>query len=190
MIFFIIISFGTKGLWYDAPLFPLLSIWIGAGIYIIYDFLVKTLKLKTKILQIFLFLILSGSIIYIPYTKILKRTYNPEEYPWDIELFQICYFLKDAIENENDLNNLAIAYDGYHSHILFYMNILNLENRNIYFIDYNTLDINDVVIASQTEVKDYIESNYKFKIILNDDPAKIYKIIKLKKKSNFPGGAK
>lgn len=160
--FFLVISTSqTKLEWYDVPLYPFLAILIAIFIFNIFDFLRNltwinnTLAINVVPL-IFLFMIGIG-----PYRKVLEKTYKPKEYSWDVEFYEIGYYLKDAVKGKYDLNNQYLLYDGYNAHNLFYLNILKEKGTKISFKDWTNLNPEDVVIAHQSNVKEYVENNYK-----------------------------
>jgi hypothetical protein len=69
---------------------------------------------------------------------------------------------------------------GYHAHILFYLNQLNDLGQNIGFKDWVFLEKGDLIIASQSNVKQYIEQYYIYELISENKTIKKYKIIDLK----------
>lgn len=159
--FFLVISTaGTKLEWYDVPMYPFLAIIVAVFIFYIFE-LLQNLKSLNETLTVnvipFIFLFLIG---ISPYQKIIDKTYLPKEYSWDEDFYEIGYFLKDAIRGRYDLNNQYLLYDGYNTHNLFYLKILNDKGIKISFKDWENLEPNDIVVAYQPFVKDYVEENY------------------------------
>ena len=164
--FFLIISTAqTKLEWYDVPLYPFLAILVAIFIFYVFEFL-ENFKLINQTLSInitpFIFLFLIG---ITPYQKILDKTYNPKEYSWDKDFYEIGYFLKEAVKGKYDLNNQYLIYDGYNAHNLFYLNVLNDKGTQISFKDWKNLNPMDIAIASQNNVKRYVEEHYKHEVI-------------------------
>jgi len=179
--YWLIISISkTKLEWYEIPLFPFLAMLIAMGIFGIFYYLLIEPKLKT----IFLFPVMSFlflfSLSYVPYTKMLDKVYLPKEYPWDDEFYQLSYYLKHALSKLEETRAYNICYDGYHAHILFYLNQLNDLGQNIGFKDWVFLEKGDLIIASQSNVKQYIEQYYIYELISEHKTIKKYRIIDLK----------
>jgi hypothetical protein len=171
----------TKLEWYDVPLYPYLSILIAIFIFYIFDYLQKNSwfnqSLSVNIIP-FIFLFLIG---IEPYKKIIDKTYKPKEYGWDLDFYEISYFLKNAVNGKYDLNHHYLVYEGYNAHLLFYIKILNDKGIDISFKDWSKLLPNDTVIVSQHYLKEFIEKNYDFKLINACGNLLIYKIYGTKK---------
>lgn len=175
--FLIIISTAqTKLEWYDVPMYPFLAILITVFIYHIFAWLRDSAwinhKLKYNIVP-FLFLFL---IAITPYSKIIDKTYKPQEYPWDKDFYEIGYYLKDAVKGRVDVDSSYLAYEGYNAHNSFYLKILQANGIRIAFKDWTNLDNNDKVIACQQNVKQYVENSYFYEIIQEKGNVVNYKI--------------
>ncbi len=175
--FFLIISAAqTKLEWYNVPLYPFLSLVIAVFIYYIFESLKNATwignKLNLNVIPfLFLFLIFIG-----PFQKIINKTYKPKEYPWDTALYEISYYLKDAVKGKYNLNGQYLLYDGYNAHIIFYLNVLNDKGARIELKDWGTMQKDDIGIAYQNKVKQYIEQHYIFDIINTNGNIITYKI--------------
>ncbi len=179
--YWLIISISkTKLEWYEIPLFPFLAMLIAMGIFGIFYYLLIEPKLKT----IFLFPVMSFlflfSLSFVPYTKMVDKVYLPKEYPWDDEFYQLSYYLKHALNKLEETRAYNICYDGYHAHILFYLNQLNDLGQQIGFKDWVFLEKGDLIIASQSNVKQYIEQYYIYELLSENKTIKKYRIIDLK----------
>ena len=176
--FFLVISIAqTKIVWYDVPLYPFIAILIAIFIFYVFDFL-KNFKWINETLSInvtpFIFLFL---IAITPYQKIIDKTYQPKEYSWEKNFYEIGYFLKDAVKGKHNLNNQYLLYDGHNSQNLFYLNVLNDKGTRISFKDWRNLSPMNIVIAHQNNVKKYLEENYNNEIIHNEGNVITYKIL-------------
>lgn len=175
--FFIVISTAqTKTEWYDVPLYPFLAISI--AIFILYVFeLLQNIKWINQTLTInvapYIFLFLIG---ITPYQNILDKTYKPKEYPWDKDFYELSYFLKDAVKGKYDLTNQYLLYDGYNTHILFYLKMLNDNDTQISFKDWRNVSPMDIIIAHQNHVKQYVEDHYEHDVIHTKGNVVTYKI--------------
>lgn len=175
--FFLVISTAqTKLEWYDVPMYPFISIIIAVFIFYIFDFfknwerINRTLKYNVMPF-IFLFLIAIA-----PYQKIINKTYKPKEYPWDVDFYEIGYFLKDAIKGKLDVDGYYLLYDGYKAHNDFYLRMLQDKGIAISFKDWKELENGSRVIAYQNNVKQYVEDNYNYELIKETGKVKKYKI--------------
>ncbi len=161
---FFILSFAqTKCDWYDVPLFPWLSFIAGIFIWWVFglirdaDTINNSLK-KNFVPFLFLILLFEES-----YHEIINSIYFPKEKNnYEKEFYEPGYFLQNASHTGQNLNNCFLCYDGYHAQLLFYIDILKEKGINFDFADWKNLNPGDKIIASQWEVKKYIEENYVY----------------------------
>ncbi|MBN2818843.1 MAG: glycosyltransferase family 39 protein [Bacteroidales bacterium] len=158
--FLAIISGGSKGTWYDAPIFPLIAIYLTLG-FLQLNILLEKILSRKDIATIITLLVLAP-ILFKSIQNTKKLTFEIEEKTWNYETQGISYFLRDHLKELSNLKELGIAYNGYHSHIRFYSNVVSDNGTNTYFANYKELDAPSIVIASQKEVKDFIEEHYIF----------------------------
>ncbi len=185
--FFLIISTAqTKLEWYDVPLYPFLAILVAVFLHFIFQWL-QSLEWAKHTFAInvlpFLFLFLVG---IGPYQKIFAKTYNPKEYDWDKDFYEISYFVKDAVRGNHNLDGQYILYDGYHLHLLFYANILNDNGVRVSFKRWEELEAGDTVIANQNQVKQYLDEHYVHEIIGFNGTVLTYKILGKKDQQQAP----
>ena len=178
VFYFLVISIGqTKLEWYTVPLYPFLAIIIAMFVHLIFitikDFKAFSNNLKFNILPyIFLFIICIN-----PYSEITNRTFTPKVFSWEEELYRIDYYLKDAIDGKYNLNGYTLLQNDYGAHNQFYINILRDKGVNInYRYDWKNINVNDIIIAHQQEVKVYINQKYSVELIYNYYNIFIYKI--------------
>lgn len=172
--YLVIISFGTKNLWYDAPLYPAFALIIAMGIYQWFAYL-ASLPVRNYI-RWSIIILAAVPLICFPIDSVKKLTFAPREKPWTYEEEGISYILRDHIRNEQNIDKLGVAYAGFPSHIRFYMNILNDSGSELYFADYKMLSPYSMVIASEKAVKEFIEQNYDYTRISENYSTVIYKI--------------
>ena len=172
--FMVIISGGSKGTWYDAPIFPIIAICLALGFYQFNFLFIKIIHRKEIVVVCTLVLFALVFFKSIQNTKAL--TFQIREKSWNNEIQGISYFLRDHLEELSNFQELGIAYSGYHSHIRFYSNIAFDKGTNTYFVNYTELNIPSVVIASQKKVQEFIENNYIFTKEKKDFATYIYKI--------------
>ncbi len=176
--FFLIISFsGTKLAWYDLPMYPLLALFVANFIHFTFTLLEKlyiSFRFRSLILLPYILLVL---IYFTPYRMIINKTVFAEEKGSDLKDHRIAYVLREGVAGKRNLDQYFIAHKGYNSHVLYYMEILRDIGQNINFKDWKQLAPADKVIAHQPEVKDYIESNFRFKTLEVQDNVVIYQIL-------------
>ncbi len=164
--YFLIISTSqTKLEWYDLPLFPIMSILVAIFIYVVFLYLKNinalNLNLRYNVFPfVFLFLFCLK-----PYQVIVHKTYLPHLHESHKDLYEIGYFLKDAIKGKINVNNQYLLYKGYNAQNLFYINILKHKGVNIDYKDWTKLTEGDEVITHQLEIKEYLEQNYAYDIV-------------------------
>jgi 4-amino-4-deoxy-L-arabinose transferase-like glycosyltransferase len=176
--FLIIISVAkTKLEWYAIPLYPLASLLAAIFIYFIFNFLTennltkKALKLNT-LPVIFLFLIFVN-----PYSKIISKTYMPEEYSWNKDRYEVAYFFKDAIIGCYNLQNYFYLNEAYVAQDYFYLERLKQKGVNINRKNFWELAPGDHVIVAEASIKDYIAKNYEANVEFTKNHIVLYKII-------------
>jgi len=196
--FLVISSAQTKLSWYALPLYPFLSVLAGVFIYFIFSFLKEEKRishyLKFNIIPyIFVFLV-----FIMPYKQIIDKTYIQKEYSWDEDFYRTNYFLRDILKGKRHIDNFTVLYNGYPAHIIFYINLLNDNGKNISLnllnsagdfsvlnergqnISYkrnNEIKVGEIVLASQDEIKAFLEEKYDFNVIEEYKNIKIYEII-------------
>ncbi len=174
----------TKLRWYDVPLYPYLALLIAVFIHYIFD-LLQNFKPINKSLSVnitsYIFLFLIG---IAPYREIIDKTFKPKEYIWDRDIYEIEYYLKDAVKGKYNLDNQYLLYRGYKVQNIFYLNILNDKGVKISFKDWKNLNSGDVAIACQDNIKNYVEEHYDFEVINKVGKVLTYKINGKKKQEN------
>ena len=176
--YFLVTSLSSTKLdWYDAPLYPFLSVIGALAIYWLFSFI----KNSKHVIQQFTInvapLVFLFFVFLVPYMKIIDKVYKPREYPWDEQYYFISRYLQDAIQTKHDLNNKSICYDGYPAQLLFYVNILNDMGRRVDIVDWHTLRAGSTVVISQEEIKKCIEQKYLFEPVESYYSIYTYKII-------------
>ncbi len=167
----------TKLEWYDAPLYPFLSILAAAAIHWVFMAL-RNIKLtflsptQKKILA-FVFLI---AVFYSPYSCTVRRISHPADPDSEEPLMSVSYYLKDALEQSKPLPKTVICYDGYNAHLQFYIAKIKDRGEQIVTKDWQKLSAGDVVIAAQTDIKTYITAHYKVAAQAYPHQVSVYRI--------------
>lgn len=164
-VFFIVISTAkTKLEWYDVPMYPFMAIIVANFIHFVF----QVLRSNASINSMFRFNVTPFILLFLitiqPYQQILSISYFPKENAVDKDLFELTYYLRDAIREKHDLNGTHVAHVGMNTNNLFYVNILKDKGVNIDFKDHTSLAMGDRIVAQQALVKAYIEDNYSFEL--------------------------
>jgi 4-amino-4-deoxy-L-arabinose transferase-like glycosyltransferase len=169
----------TKLGWYDAPIFPFLSLLVAIAIYNIIQILTPKIERlipnRTQFLPAITYLFV-GCIFLYPYKNVISKIYFQQEYEWDAGVYPMSYYLQKNLKTHHSLDKTILCHDGYFAHLLFYKNIANEQGQYIGIQQYNSLSPNDKVIASQSMVKDSIEHNYITTVQHLDQGVNLYTI--------------
>jgi 4-amino-4-deoxy-L-arabinose transferase-like glycosyltransferase len=180
VIFFLIISTAkTKLNWYDCPLFPFIAIIVTVFIHFIFSsFENASIKsnfpaLKYNIIPyVFLFLVFIN-----PYQTIISKTYYSKEHPYNEEVYQISYFMRNAIHNPQKVDNCYLMMDEAKDQLFLYLKVLQNKGVHIAFKKREELQAGDTIIACEQSVKEYIAANYNYQNIENYKNISKYRLI-------------
>jgi 4-amino-4-deoxy-L-arabinose transferase-like glycosyltransferase len=180
--YLLVISFsGTKLPWYDAPMFPFLAVIVAMIIYLIFRFLKNSHEIKAIFTFNILPYIFLFAVFLTPYEMIISKIYFPKEIGVEKSFFEISYYLRDALKSKHDVRSHYICFDGYNTHLLFYVNLLNEDNKFVEVKDWRNLKNGDLVVSSQSNVQEFIEDKYLFEITESYHTIKKYKIYGFRK---------
>lgn len=122
LLFHLIISKGTYNSWYNAPLFPLLAILVGAGLSILFHAVRSHFQLKNVASSLFTLLFIMA-IFFRPYHDIIvSKVYFKEH--WASDDIYGEYFEKLRRE-QPALKDFHVYYEVINRHFLFYENVYN-----------------------------------------------------------------
>ncbi len=177
--FLLIISLSkTKLKWYEVPLYPWFAFFIAS--FIEYDFrrlLSYFRKKKRPFLMVapYFFLVL---VTLIPYLISIKRVYKPKEHERDISLYEVSYYLRDALMNGIDLNNqtLLIEECEYRPVELFYVELLKDKGVNISVENLEEMKVGQIVFTGEGETNDFIRNNYLHTVLYSKGSIVTYKL--------------
>lgn len=176
----IILSLGSKNYWYDAPLFPLLSIINGLGFFYLIEMVLINLNSDStgnKIVVITFFII---GVFGNAYQEIIERVYKPKNYQNDLEYGG---FMKKLQKNSPEKKNYTILFEGYNAPLMFYSGVYNYVNGYEIKITENIqkIRINDLVMSCEDEqVIENLESQFEIEIQEKYKNCNLYKIIRKK----------
>lgn len=179
LFYFLVISLGkTKLQWYAVPMYPFLAMIVAIFINLIFKFLASSSFfnriLRVNVLPyIFLFLVSIN-----PVSHIIGKVNPPKEFSWEIDKYRMGYMLRDALKGKLDLSGYTLLHGGYAPHHYFYITVMNDKGVDISLRkDAKNLKPNDKVFAQQSDIKDYISSNYTYEILRTEKDVVFYKII-------------
>jgi 4-amino-4-deoxy-L-arabinose transferase-like glycosyltransferase len=178
--FFLIISAAqTKFNWYDCPLFPFIAIIVAIFIHFIFNsFENVAIKSNLPALKypvvpyVFLFLVFIN-----PYQAVINKTYYSKEHPYNVEMYEISYFLRSAISNPQKVDNCYLLMDDSKDQLFLYLKILQGKGASISFKKREELQAGDTIIACEQSVKEYLAANYNYESIENYKNISKYKLI-------------
>ena len=168
----------TKLEWYAVPLYPLLC-WLPAMLFyrlVLYlrgPDIHPTARLALPLLMLVL-------VFMFPYVNIVRKVYYGREYTWDEELYPISYVLQSAHRGHASLSGHVVCYQGYNTQLLFYIRALNRQGQQIDFAEASGLRTGTLAIASEPEIKRYIETHYTYEVAREYYNTRIYKILAVK----------
>lgn len=171
ILFFLIISAGTKNLWYDAPLYPLAALLIGVVAIQLYNLYKNS---GYRIACIFVYLIL----LYPSYSQSIQFTLKPDKYQ-SAPMQSLCYFLKD--KNHELPGQIKILYNETdQSPLYFYIEKAKERNSYITLSTLGNLQTNDIVLVNENYKKDSLEMKFNTELIKRDNACEIRKLLSQK----------
>ncbi len=172
--YFVIISAGTKNLWYDIPLYPLFSSLIAMMIY----YLTGLVKLMNKPVKKQFKIFFVAVLLLYPSYSIVEKVKRKYEYPWDAEIYAPSHMLRKWLYGGQDYElPTSIVFDGYYSHILFYTEALAIVTGDTIPIKtINKISTGDTILLSQQHIMDRLDSLYTYKVLETRDQTKLISI--------------
>lgn len=179
--YFLLISYPAVKLhWYDAPLYPILSILLALTFVETVFFLRKKLflSLSENFINIAL-LIFASLYIYSPYKAVLKANQYDENQIYTME-FDGAY-LRHLKENNIDIQQLIVLKEEknieHYDQVLFYIRAYNIENNRQLTLKHEVLfEEGDIVMCSQEALKIKILELYAVDTINTWQQGVLYKI--------------
>jgi 4-amino-4-deoxy-L-arabinose transferase-like glycosyltransferase len=181
LTYFLVISFGkTRCDWYDAPLYPLISILIAFIIFLLFNWLKENEWLnRTLVINVvpYLFLFL---ILITPYRAVFSRLYEQKEYSWDQEFYEIGHYLQKATKGNRDMDGKYLVHDGYFAHNQFYMHMLREQGVKTRLIFPHQVEPGFIAVTCQQGTRKYLSDLFDLKEIERDGNIITYKVLEKK----------
>lgn len=178
--FFIFISIGnTKLIWYDAPLYTLMSLLVAVTIFSFYKRVIQASPMGQRLEWLFFPLMLL-MLFFIPYEHVLAKHWDKQE----INYTDSGYMIKVA-EKIPSIQNFTFVTEDINQVFLYYGHVLGLEGKKPVMAGQNSINFinGDTVVACRQFIKEKIESKFNYKLISENDGCKIYVIESSKERS-------
>lgn len=165
LVFLVIISAGSKNIWYDGPLYPLLSTITALFLLQMHKFSKQLLNNTPLICRTAAVVILVTVFIY-PGITIMKKVKRSAEFFWDEEIYSISYVLRDLHNSPLlAIEPVSIAFDGYNGHFLFYTQAIAYKYGKVIKVkSMEELRNGDYVLVSQESMINQIGSKFSYEL--------------------------
>lgn len=111
-----------------------------------------------------------------PYSRTIGRTYFPKAYPWDENVYAGSHYLKEAVRG-GPLEANVLCHDAYNAHLIFYLNTLNEQGKQMKSVSKHVLEPGMKAMATEQNVKECIERDHEHRIIFEKGALRISEII-------------
>ena len=164
--YWLIISFAqTKLEWYEAPLYPFMSLLAAVFLYQLFLWIEKLHVFKDLVrinLAPFLFLFI---VFLQPYQSIIATVYYPKLNTFDHDFYELSRYMKENVNKKKSEIDFNICYLDYNAHISFYTDKMNMNDVSIEFKDWTKLQEGEKIVIGQDSLRNYIESKYNFEVL-------------------------
>jgi 4-amino-4-deoxy-L-arabinose transferase-like glycosyltransferase len=177
IVIFLVLSFGSKGFWYDGPLFPLFAIIIALFLYHAYLYTIGNIKLNETVKKAIIIICLPG-IFLVPYWAIIKKVSQTAEYPWNTEYYSMSYLLRNDKLVERMPAPVKVIFEGPNAHLRYYVDAVNYQQgkQRLLLHNFSAIESGDAVLISQQQVMDSIKLHYRHDILMDKHPVKLIRI--------------
>lgn len=164
----------TKLPWYDLPVYPLIALLMGLGIWLFFEAML--IRLNGAFLRWLSYGVVLA-LFLVPYRNMIQTTFKPKEYSWDQEYYRLSYYLRDQIRKEKVFTDHILIDTLYCAHNKFYMNWMNVEGSSVDFAHRaHYARTGESIIAHQESVHQYIRSRYEYTILDSFHNVKVYQV--------------
>jgi len=173
--YFIVLAFSATQLeWYDAPVYPYVSIIVGMGIYAAWEFLIKKQYASNWAIGIFMIILFAS-----PYHKTIQSVYFMDyELLFNWKSNQYGQYMKRISSHKK--YSLVTADDYHSSHTFFYQQAYNLNGYDIGLKSPITCEPKQKVVVCEEEVKEKIKALFDFEILDEYHPCQLLYLTKKK----------
>ncbi len=153
----------TRYPWYDAPIYPLLAIIVGLGIYQFILFLQDWMKRSSYFPASSLLIYLVLGVFLLPYLRIVKQF---EQLAHQDDYDQYGYIM-EAVDKRHDIKTYKAYMTGYSPQLSFYIGYYN--RRKAYDISLHReeedFQVGDYVMFCQGPKRRFIEEKFEFELV-------------------------
>lgn len=179
--FFLIISLAqTKLLWYDVPLYPLMTLMILPLFQLIIQLFNLIKNQKINLFTRFIPYILFIALLIVPYSQIITKTFKSNRTYLINRGYEVDYFLQEAYDGNYNLTDHHLVFDGYGPQHIFHLHMLQEKGVSIHFQPKADIAKNQHIILFQDEVKTFVAEHFNYDEIYQYGKVFIY-FIKEKK---------
>ncbi len=174
----------TKLMWYDAPLFPFLSVFSAIGVmYILYllqylpQYLFKV-GYRSHITGLLLSAVALFMLLLNPVKDTLDRVKQDDMEPWHKEWYAFGHFIQKEIYEPEELKDFCYLQEGYQPQNWFYQEQLE-RNYNVHLSKcvYEDLSPGSKVIVVQDEMKMKLKQGYAVELLDSYSKLEMYRIV-------------
>ncbi len=166
----------TKLWWYDLPTYPLFAIIIALSLFQLCKLIAGAFTLlNRKVVLLAVCLLASAQPVYEVF-QMIRYTYDDLN---NDTTYAASYYLRDAAYQKKDLNGVVYFATGYSLPYKLYVDELSEKGIHMTKEDYtanNSFTSGQVVLAHQSETKNFIETNYSFKVKEEFYDVRLYEI--------------
>jgi len=173
----VISSSSTKLIWYNAQLYPLLSILVGLCIYYLYDSILIKIS-PNKIIKIIFFFCFITALFYYPVYNINRKNITEKTGMGPDENYgPTLKKIKDLYPN---IKNIDILHIGFSPHVTYYKTLFNkfygynITNRSI--IEKITFEQNSFILFWHPAVFDVLNKDYNYSVIFQNEEMYLVKV--------------
>jgi len=153
--YFVILSAGTKNFWYDGPLYPTASLFVGLFLYNLFEYL----PLRSFRLGYAVIILLT---IHPAYDKAIRFTMEYDKNA-SHPLQSLCYYLKNK---ENKIpDNLKLVPEGFYTPLYFYIAQAKEKGKVIELKKSNELIIGDTFLMNESNYISLSDTAYQMQPI-------------------------
>ena len=168
----VISSAQTKLDWYDAPVFPILSILCGIGVWRLWEVLMNSHHILEKWKLGGMGLLFVFAVYGSPYCNIIKKIYKPKV---SAEHNAFGFFIKEVVKNHD---KFQFAHHGYNSHAHFYQILYSRKGYDVGIHGPKDLDIGSKFVFCEKRVRDKLRKNHSYEVIFSNNGCSLVRITK------------
>lgn len=184
--FFLVISLGKSKLeWYDIPLYPFFAILTSIFIWFIAELISDFLPLKQTLSKNIFPVIFVFFICIQPYQDIIGITYKPVEYSWNKPVFELNYYLKNAINGKKNIDGYYIMSNNHRYDQEFYMMLLKEKGQKVAFISPQDVIPGMNIITDSWDMQVQAETVLNSNLLEEQGCVKVYQVLPIEIKDSL-----